>query len=513
MLDDDSCYLAIRSRDARFDGCFFTAVTSTGIYCRPVCRVRAPQRAHCRFFEHPAQAEAAGFRPCLRCRPECAPGLHAWSPTDAGKQLMAQATQWLRHDVCQADGTPWSAAGLSQKLGISDRHLRRLFTMHWGVSPQQAILTQRLLTAKAWLSDTRLSVEDVAARSGFGSARRLRACMSERYGLAPSRWRQPANAAQPQLTRSAASLASASSDSVTLHLAYRPPIAWDALTDFIVQRHVAGLEWTLPARAAAASAQQHQGLGRTLRMGPDAAGWIEVRLVPARHQVALTLSASLIAHLHAVQMRVRSWLDLDCHPDAVTSVLESLLTPSWPHGLRLPGTTDGWELAVRAILGQQVTVAAGRQLVERMVTQWGEHIPGPKGRAVRLFPQAQAVAGLLPSDLGALGIIRQRQVALLTLAKIVAQGGLNLSPGADVQATLSLLRQIPGIGPWTSQYIAMRALHWPDALPSGDAVLRKAWATPRPAEMDEFANRFRPWRSYATLHTWNTAAHAPPLHS
>jgi AraC family transcriptional regulator of adaptative response / DNA-3-methyladenine glycosylase II len=245
-------------------------------------------------------------------------------------------------------------------------------------------------------------------------------------------------------------------------------------------------------------------------MAVDAAGWIEVRLIPAQHQVALTLSASLIAHLHAVQMKVRSWLDLDSHPDAIAAALQPHLAP-WPCGLRLPGATDGWELAVRAILGQQVTVDAGRQLVERLVNRWGEHIPGPKGRPALLFPPAQTVAGLMPSDLGALGIIRQRQMALLGLAKVVAQNEIDLSPGADVQATLSQLRQIPGIGPWTSQYIAMRALHWPDALPSGDAVLRKAWATSKPADMAAFATRFSPWRSYATLHTWNRAAQVSPL--
>ncbi|AVT12877.1 DNA-3-methyladenine glycosylase 2 family protein [Paracidovorax avenae] len=498
---DDGRYLALAARDARFDGRFFTGVTSTGIYCRPVCAVRTPRRENCRFFALAAQAENAGFRPCLRCRPELAPRVPAWSVQDARSILVREALRFL--DAEGAWDAPAAGSGsapiqrLAARLGVSDRHLRRVFEAALGISPLQYLQTRRLLTAKQLLTDTDLPVTQVALASGFGSVRRFNAAFSGHYRL------------QPTALRRAGSPAAAGPGTGAVRLAYRPPLDIAALLGFFAQRRIHGME----AVDAAAGLE----LRRTARLpdaeGRECTGWLAARFdsgtaaarggAPKPH-VVLSVSSSLLPALPGVIARVRGMLDLDADPEAINAVLHR----DFPHGdgLRVPGAWDGFELAVRAVLGQQVTVAAARTLAQRVVERWGEPIATPWPDLCRLFPAPSVLAGCDGDALGRLGIVRQRQAAILALSRAVAEGRLALHAAADVEATMAALRALPGIGDWTAQYIAMRALRWPDAFPAGDVALHKALAVQsvsRPARAAEEASRaWRPWRSYAVVRAW-----------
>ena len=487
---DDSRYLALCSRDARFDGQFFTGVTSTGIYCRPVCAVRTPRREHCRFFTLAAQAESAGFRPCLRCRPEVAPQALAWSVQDASSILVQQALRLI--DTPQAWDTPegLGVARLAQRLGVSDRHLRRIFEAALGVSPLQYLQTRRLLLAKQLLTDTRLPVTQVALSSGFGSVRRFNAAFAAHYGLNPSHLRRAGAPAAPGDAGLCGSI----------RLAYRPPLDVPALLAFFVQRQFTGVECADPANGT---------LRRTVRLqagSRELTGWMAARFDTARHQVWLQTSEHLAPALAQVIARVRAMLDLDADPAAIHAVLGAAFPGT--EGLRVPGAFDGFELAVRAVLGQQITVAAARTLGQRLVERLGEPVATPWPDLQRLFPSPATLAQAEGEVLGQLGIVRQRQAAIVALARAVDSGQLALHPGADVAATTQALCQLPGIGDWTAQYIALRALRWPDAFPAGDVALHKALGVqgqPQPARAaTALAQAWRPWRGYAVLRAWAT---------
>lgn len=491
-LQPDACYRALKAHDAHFDGRFFTGVTSTGIYCRPVCRVRTPRRENCRFFRFPAQAEAAGFRPCLRCRPELAPQAQLWSIQDASRTLAGQAAQWLDHPDTLASGI--GMAALAGRLGVSDRHLRRIFVAAFGVSPLQYLQTRRLLTAKQLLTDTDLPVTQIGLMSGFASLRRFNAAFVQHYGLAPTALRR------------ARGDTGASPAGIVTRLAYRPPFDVEALLGFLAQRAVPGMEWV--DRAG-------QRLGRTLAIaaaGNTHTGWLELHFDAARHQVVLQVGDGLRGVLPQVTHRVRAWLDLDADPAAINAVLHA----HFPHGdgLRVPGGPDGFELAVRAVLGQQVTVAAARTLAARLVQRLGPMIDTPWPDTTRGFPGADVLAQAGGDRLGQLGIVRQRQAAITALARAVDSGQLVLQPGADVPATVAALQALPGIGAWTAQYIAMRALRWPDAFPAGDVALQQALCVrgqPRPARAaEQLAQAWRPWRSYAVVRAWGALAPLSP---
>ncbi|MFN7153875.1 MAG: DNA-3-methyladenine glycosylase 2 family protein [Acidovorax sp.] len=497
---DDSRYLAVLARDARFDGHFFTAVTSTGIYCRPVCAVRAPRRENCRFYTLAAQAEGAGFRPCLRCRPELAPQAMVWSVQDASGILVQQAVRLLdAPDLWPTPSTPGegaTVARLAERLGVSDRHLRRIFEAALGVSPLQYLQTRRLLTAKQLLTDTAMPVTQVALASGFASVRRFNAAFSGHYGLNPTQLRRSGatDGAAPGTGRAGA-----------VRLAWRPPFDVAALLAFFERRQFHGVEWVLPSEAT---------LRRTVRLqhGPTAStdqphettGWLSARFDVARHQVLLQTSDSLYPVLPLVIRRVRALLDLDADPTAINAVLH----PHFPDGdgLRVPGAFDGFELAVRAVLGQQITVAAARTLGQRLVERLGEPITTPWPELSRLFPTPATLATADGDVLGQLGIVRQRQAAIVALARAVDSGTLALHAGADVAQTTAALCALPGIGDWTAQYIAMRVLRWPDAFPAGDVALHKALAVQgekNPARVaTEASQAWRPWRSYAVLRAW-----------
>lgn len=480
VLDADAAYLAVKARDARFDGRLFVGVTSTGIYCRPVCRVRTPRRENCRFFETHAQAEAAAFRPCLKCRPEIAPGLSAM---DSSRQLADAAARRIEHAVHA--GQPIALPQLAARLGVTDRHLRRIFQAEHGVSPHAYLNTQRLLLAKQLLTDTALPVTQVALASGFGSLRRFNAAFAEHYRLAPSALRSTqANARRPP---------------VLLRLAYRPPYDHAALLSFYAARQLAGVELV-------EGLELRRTLG-WLHEGQRLHGWIACRFVPERHEVQVQAAPALAPVLGAVLQAVRHALDLDADPARIDPVLARVPGPPCP-GIRLPGAVDGFELAVRVILGQQVTVKAARTLAERLIQRFGTPVQTPWPALHHIFPDAATLAAASADSIGELGIVRQRVRALQALAAEVASGRLSLHRAAPLDETLAALRALPGIGPWSAQLIAMRALAWPDAWPAADIGLMNALGTRDPREVEARAEPWRPWRAYALMKLWRAQENA-----
>lgn len=481
VLDADAAYLALKARDARFDGRLFVGVTSTGIYCRPVCRVRTPRRENCRFFATRAQAEAAAFRPCLKCRPEIAPGLSAM---DSSRALADDAARQIEHAVHAGGGGP-SMAGIAERLGVTDRHLRRIFAAAHGVTPQRYLTTQRLLLAKQLLTDTALPVTQVALASGFDSLRRFNAAFAEHYRLTPTR------------LRAAGRVPAAGA---ALRLAWRPPYDVPAVLAFLALRALAGVE-------------QVEGLAlrRTLAWplgGGTLHGWVEARFVPERHEVHVSVAPALAPVLGGVLQRVRHGLDLDADPARIDPVLASIAGAR--AGTRLPGAFDGFETAVRVVLGQQVSVKAARTLVQRLVARFGTPVATPWPGLTHVFPDAATIAAADPEAIGTLGIVRQRVKALQALAAAVAGGTLQLHPAAPLAPTLAALHALPGVGDWTAQVIAMRALGWPDAWPATDIGLLNALGTRDPKQATAQAEAWRPWRAYAVMALWQRLESASP---
>jgi AraC family transcriptional regulator, regulatory protein of adaptative response / DNA-3-methyladenine glycosylase II len=476
VLTDDSAYRAMLARDARFDGRFFIGVTSTAVYCRPVCRVRQPMRKNCVFFSTRAQAEAAAFRPCMKCRPEIAPGL---SHTDSSRSFADTAARWIEHAV--HSGESLSISSLAAKLGVTDRHLRRIFLVTHGVGPLAYVNTHRLLLAKQLLTDTHLPITQVAQSSGFESLRRFNAAFLEHYRFNPTQLRREGTQGRPRAD-------------TPLRLAYRPPYDISAMLAFFAQRQLTGVE-------------QVDGLAlrRTvgwLHRGQPVAGWIEARFVPEKNEVHVSTSSSLSPMLGAVLQRVRRGLGLDADPAQIDPVLASMPLSPRP-GLRLPGSLDGFETGVRVILGQQVTVKAARTLAQRLVQHLGQPIQTPFAALTHVFPSAARLAQADPEEIGKLGIVRQRVKALQALALAVHQGEIALHPDAPLEATLAALRELPGVGEWTAQVIAMRALSWPDAWPASDIGLMNALGSRDVKEINTIAQAWRPWRAYAVMRLWH----------
>jgi AraC family transcriptional regulator of adaptative response / DNA-3-methyladenine glycosylase II len=474
FLDPDQCYRALRTHDARFDGRFFVGVGSTGIYCRPVCTAKTPLARNCSFFPSAAAAEARGFRPCLRCRPELAPG---YATVDANRRL-AQAAAGLIEDGRLEDA---SLAELAGTLGVTDRHLRRVFQQEFGVSPVEYAQTQRLLLAKRLLTDTALPVLEVAMASGFASLRRFNDLFRTRYRMAPGQLRKAAPANRPQ-------------DRLSFDLAFRPPYDWPAMLAFLGRRAIAGVE--------AIDGRRYRRSVRLERAGKPHSGWIEIAPSTRKSALRVTASASLAGAVPLLLARVKSFLDLACRPDEIASALGPLAAAH--PGLRLPGAMDGFEIAVRAILGQQVTVAAATTLAGRFAKAFGEPFDTPHAGVERLFPPASRIAGAAPSEIAALGVISARAKAIVALARAIEAGTLRLDPSAPVEATLAALEGLPGVGPWTAHYVAMRALAWPDAFPHPDVAVLKAMRETKPGRALERAEAWRPWRAYAVLHLWKS---------
>jgi AraC family transcriptional regulator, regulatory protein of adaptative response / DNA-3-methyladenine glycosylase II len=450
-MNDDICYSALQSRDARFDGAFFVGVTSTKIYCRPICKVRIPKFENCRFFTHAAVAEGLGFRACLRCRPSLAPTDTAmrWTNEDASKTLAQQALQLIDRSSGEL-----SVVQVAAKMGISDRHLRRIFAAQWGLTPQAYLQAQKALHAQR--------------PHGY-------------WPLEPLR----------------------------LQLPFHKPYSHAHMLKFFATRSIDGVEHV----------DEKQCLWRTIRIKEGRkthAGWICADFRSERAKLPITVSASLLPVLAQLVPMLRSAFDLDAQPSAI----DALLLADFPdtQGQRVPGCFDGFELAVRAILGQQITVQAARTLALRLVAQFGETFKNKIGQDIpvnRLFPSATALARASASDLGELGIVRGRQAAILGLAEAVVNG-LDLSSkprtGTELKATKDALCAIKGIGEWTAVYVAMRALRDPDSFPAGDVALqtalgislkdRQASPTKSAKDAELQSAKWQPWRSYAVLRAW-----------
>ncbi|MEP6731821.1 MAG: AlkA N-terminal domain-containing protein, partial [bacterium] len=482
---------ALEARDARFDGVFFVGIKSTGIYCRPICPARATLRKNRRFFSNAAAAERAGFRPCLRCRPELAPG---FARVDAVPRLAQSAARRIAAGALNGHGVD----GLALSLGVSARQLRRAMQHELGVTPIELAQTHRLLLAKQLLTDTPLPVSRVAFASGFQSLRRFNALFLERYRLSPQtmrRARVPSRAASDTTERS---------DSVRLTLSYRPPLAFDALLAF------------LGARAAPAAESIHDGVyARTLSVG-EHSGVIRVSkphprsdrtqsgaTLPVLH---LDVSASLLPVLLAVTARVRRLFDLDAEPEKIASHLTSCgFGPirGEQRGLRVPGAADAFELAIRAILGQQVSVKGASTLMSRFTEMFGEAIVTDHPQLTRLAATAERVAQSNAASIAKIGLPLARATTIHALAVQVASGSLLIEPEADVRVLTRQLLELPGIGPWTAEYIVMRAVHWPDAFPASDLVLRRVAGNLTSAKLMRAAEQWSPWRSYAAIHLWS----------
>lgn len=477
-LDADQCYRALRSHDTRFDGRFFVGVRTTRIYCRPVCTARVPLRENCRYFASAAAAEAQGFRPCLRCRPELAPGFAA---VDANRRL-AQSAASLIEDGRLADSR---LPDLAATLGVTDRHLRRVFQEEFGVAPVEYAQTQRLLLAKRLLTDTRLPVIDVAMSSGFASLRRFNALFRKRYRMTPGDLRRATGA---NVT-----------DRFAFDLAYRPPYDWDAMLAFLARRAVAGVE-TVEGRTYVRTV-------RVERQGKAFAGYVSVAPSKRRAALRVVVSATLAGALPTVLGRVKHLFDLGCHPEEISQALGPLAERN--PGLRLPGAIDGFEIAVRAILGQQVTVHAATTIAGRFAAAFGKPLETPNCAVTTLFPTAAKIATLDPREVAAQGIIKTRAHAIVELARSIDRGEIRLDPSSDVESTVAALDALPGVGPWTAQYIAMRALAWPDAFPHADIAVLKAMKISKPAAALAASEAWRPWRAYAVLHLWKSLENSP----
>ncbi len=473
-LDSNICYRAMRARDARFDGRFFVAVSSTHIYCRPVCTVKPPRRENCRFYPSAAAAESAGYRPCLRCRPELAPGN---ASVDATTRLAQAAASMIEDRTLEDDGLE----AIAERLGITDRHLRRAFRAEFGVSPVEFAQTQRLLLAKRLLTDTALPVTEIAFASGFASVRRFNALFKAQYRLQPSQLRRVAPGA-------------AALDTLDFELSFRPPYDWPVVSAFLGARAIAGVE-----------ALENGLYRRTVRVAVDGRqqfGWLEVGLSRKKPALRVSVSASLARALPPVLSRIKALMDLACNPVEVAQALGALAKKH--PGLRVPGAFDGFEVAVRAILGQQVTVAAARTVAGRFAAAFGDRVDTPFDSLTTAFPTAERVAAVPYGRIAKLGMPGARARTVITLAREVADGKLVLMPNADIEATLDKLRALPGIGEWTAQYIAMRALAWPDAFPHTDVGVMKALNLSNPKRVLAAGEAWRPWRAYAVMHLWQS---------
>ncbi|HET6546686.1 MAG TPA: AlkA N-terminal domain-containing protein [Rhodanobacteraceae bacterium] len=477
-LDSRACERARLTRDARFDGLFFTAVTSTGIYCRPVCPAPTPKPAHVRYFASAAAAAAAGFRPCLRCRPEAAPGspLHR-----AQDELVAGALRLIEHGALDDS----SMADLARRVGVGERHLRRVFAAQVGASPNEVAATRRLLFAKQLLTETALPITAIAPAAGYASLRRFNAAFSAAYGKSPRDIRRLRG--------------TGATDELLLRLPYRRPYDFSALAAFLGRRAIPGVE-----------SVDATGYRRSF-VADGAPGWFGVAPIAGEDALALRVHHPSTRALGAIAARARRMFDVDADPAAIARVLrrDALLGPlvrRWP-GQRLPGAWDGFELAVRAVLGQQVSVAAARTLAARIVERYG--MPFADGAAVGLgvlFPEPGVLAG---APLEELGVMPARATTIRELAAACRDGRIGFGIEQSLPGFVERLCELPGIGPWTAHYIALRALSQPDAFPADDLVLRRAagGGTPLGARALETRSAdWRPWRAYAVMLLWRAAS-------
>lgn len=492
------CEQARLSRDARFDGLFFTAVTSTRIYCRPVCPAPAPKPGNVTYYGTAAAAEAAGYRPCLRCRPELSPCDGTWRRGDAA---VARALKLIDQGALAEQ--PLSA--LAQRVHLGERQLRRLFVERLGAAPIGVHGTRRLLFAKQLLTETTLPITDVALAAGFGSVRRFNTTFKDAYRMAPR-----------ELRRRPMTAVTTEGEILTLRMGYRPPYDFASMLAFLGGRALPGIERVDSASYARAIA------GDGVHTAP---GWLRISAWPnAEHALKLELHAPLASRLLEIVNRLRRMFDLDADPRTIAAALSAdpRLKPLLRKrpGLRLPSGWDGFEIAVRAILGQQVSVAAGRTFAARIAQRFGTALPVEHAvhGLTHLFPAPDALAD---ADLAQIGLTRARAETVRTIARALLDGRVDFDVDRTLDEFVARWTALPGIGPWSAHYIALRALGHPDAFPADDLVLQKAiLARPAPAKAENTrmtakaltarAEAWRPWRGYATLQLWRDAMPAAP---
>jgi AraC family transcriptional regulator of adaptative response / DNA-3-methyladenine glycosylase II len=469
-LDPDICYRALSARDPRFDGRFFVAVSTTGIYCRPICPARTPHRDHVTFYPTAAAAQEAGYRPCLRCRPETAPNIGAWRGTS---NTVSRALALIESGALDEG----DVEALAARLGVGDRQLRRLFQEHIGASPLAVAQTRRILLAKQLIHETGLPMTEVALAAGFGSTRRFNDIFHRLFGRPPSALRR----------RGAARDGSA----LELTLAYKPPYDWDAIIGFLAARAIPGVEMVTPLVYR-----------RTF-----AGGTIAVSHEPQRHRLRVALRLTDVGTLPAILLRVRRVFDLDADPETIAAHLSAdpVLAPLVARrpGLRLPGGWDGFEMAVRAVIGQQITIAGARNLLGKLVAAFGERRDGGEAGLTHIFPTPERLIG---QEIAALGMPGARGRAIANIAQATLADPSLFERAASLDEAIEKLCAVPGIGDWTAQYIAIRALREPDAFPASDIGLLRALAEngmrPTPNSVLARAEAWRPWRAYAAQHLW-----------
>jgi AraC family transcriptional regulator of adaptative response / DNA-3-methyladenine glycosylase II len=478
-LDHDACYRALRLRDPRFDGRFFTGVKTTGVYCRPICPARFPKSANVIFYPTAAAAQEAGFRPCLRCRPETAPDLGAWRGTS---NTISRALRLI--EMGALDDT--SVDALATRLGMGERQLRRLFRQHLGASPVSVAQTRRVLLAKQLIHETHLPMAEIAFASGFGSVRRFNEMFQSLYQRSPRELRR---SRQPEVSVGA-------DGELTLLLRYRPPYDWEAMLQFLRIRAIAGIE-EVTDRTYARSVQLDGGQGMVLVEPADGAA------------LRATIRLPALSALPKIIARLRRVFDLAADTDAIAAHLaqDPALAPlvKARPGLRVPGAWDGFELAVRAVLGQQITVVGAARIAARLVERYGEPMKHPVGSITRVFPLPQTLAG---GKLETLGIPRSRAQTLSALAAAVVADPHFFDANRDLADAVAQLSAVKGVGDWTAHYIALRQLREPDAFPHGDVALIRAlevcegWRRTS-SELLQRADVWRPWRAYAAQHLWS----------
>ncbi|MET8360113.1 AlkA N-terminal domain-containing protein [Micromonospora sp. NPDC005171] len=492
-MDFERCYRAVDSRDQRFDGWFYTGVTSTGIYCRPSCPAITPKRQNVRFFPSAAAAQGAGLRACRRCRPDAAPGSPLW---DVRADVVGRAMRLIADGVVDRDGVP----GLASRLGYTERHLHRMLSAEMGAGPLALARAQRAQTARILIETTDLAMAEIAFAAGFGSVRQFNDTLREVYASAPSDLRAARGRQQ----------APAGAGTIALRLAYRPPLHARALLDFLAVRALPGVE-------EVRDGTYHRGL----RL-PHGTG--QVALTPADGHVAATLRLADLRDLAPAVARCRRLLDLDADPAAIDATLaaDPTLAPTVTAepGIRVPRAVDGFEQAVRAIIGQQVSVTSARTTLTRLLTTHArvdhEVVATDDGMSgQQLHDRRDGLRGFLSAEeLLALpdsgfGMPVGRREALRGLARAVVDGSVDLAPGVDREEAVRRLLALPGVGPWTANYLAMRAFGDPDILLSSDLAVRRGAAAlglpDTPPTLDRYAERWRPWRSYATIRLWRAA--------
>jgi len=487
LPDREVCYRALQSRDPRFDGLLFVGVTSTGIYCRPVCPARTAKFENCRFFGSAAAAQEAGFRPCLRCRPESAPDLASWRGTS---NTVSRALSLITDGALDGDGA--GVEILAERLGLGERQLRRLFLRHLGASPTSVAQTRRVLFAKQLIHETRMPMTEVALAAGFGSIRRFNEIFRDLFHRPPSILRQKTSASEE-----------GAEAGVTLRLRYRPPYDWDSMLGYLQARAIPGIE--------VVDGGCYQ---RTVEID-GFVGTVEVRHVPQLQSLGATIRFPDVRSLPAIVTRVHRLFDVGADIETIDAHLsrDPLLAPLVARrpGLRAPGGWDGFELAVRAILGQQISVAAARRLAGNLVARHGKPVSKSclsHPSLSHVFPTADRLAS---AESISLRMPRARQLSLKALAKAAATDSNLFRPFGTIEEAIMRLRTIRGIGEWTAQYIALRALRETDAFPASDiGLLRGAamigGAQPTSAGLLERAESWRPWRAYAAQHLWATDA-------